>query len=498
MKSTFSEYYRLSEDEIKALWDDCLFIVDANVLLNLYRYPEGPRGELVNTLTQVRDRIWMPFQAAFEYQKNRLVVVAEQKKAFDTIHSKLQSYINDIKNLFTARHPLIEPGSLVDDLEKLVAAYLEKLQPLSDKQPAIHEDDSIRDAIDELLKDKIGPEPSTDQLKSACEEGIIRYGKKIPPGFKDEKKGEQINFRGLEYEAKYGDLILWLQIIEKAKEDSVKSIVFITNDTKEDWWQILSGENVGPLPALKEELRRKSGVDAFHMFTTESFLRASKKFMKSQISADAIEQVAVIDEAVKKAQDWREGFIPNDFRPTGYLIRFDQNLPSADLRAAMMIFNRSIRAIMPAEAHSIFAHDASIELVDLDGSYASAIERAVIDALGIVGFDTLTEERTRRVIRRARLSPENEGLNGFTSYKFDIAVDGPDDVSRLRTKNWIKMVLPKIMQEEPFQGASFSVSVTSDGITFAPNTSLSPRVAQDLRKRLNEMDGVAAVRMRVF
>ena len=34
----------------------------------------------------------------------------------------------------------------------------------------------------------------------------------------------------------YGDLILWFQIIDYAKEKKCP-IIFVTNDVKEDWWQ---------------------------------------------------------------------------------------------------------------------------------------------------------------------------------------------------------------------------------------------------------------------
>ena len=34
MKSSFAEYYKLSDAELTALLAECMFVVDANVLLN--------------------------------------------------------------------------------------------------------------------------------------------------------------------------------------------------------------------------------------------------------------------------------------------------------------------------------------------------------------------------------------------------------------------------------------------------------------------------------
>lgn len=38
MRSMFPGQFRLNDDGFAALWSNCIFAVDANVLLNLYRY----------------------------------------------------------------------------------------------------------------------------------------------------------------------------------------------------------------------------------------------------------------------------------------------------------------------------------------------------------------------------------------------------------------------------------------------------------------------------
>ncbi|WP_457586657.1 PIN-like domain-containing protein [Ensifer canadensis] len=196
MKSTFSEFYKATDDELKALWKESLFVIDANVVLNLYRYPGTVRDDLLKALHKVADRLWMPFQAAFEYQRKRLDVIADQKKAFDTIKNELTGSVSKMQALFSARHPLIEQGSLVEDVKKLVNEYIEKLQPLSDQQPAVHENDKIREEIDKLLNGRVGPEPSKEAVETICANGHDRYERKVPPGFMDIKKEEVQHFRG--------------------------------------------------------------------------------------------------------------------------------------------------------------------------------------------------------------------------------------------------------------------------------------------------------------
>lgn len=40
MKKTFPRLFKLSDRKIEELWQNAVFVFDANVLLNLYRYPE--------------------------------------------------------------------------------------------------------------------------------------------------------------------------------------------------------------------------------------------------------------------------------------------------------------------------------------------------------------------------------------------------------------------------------------------------------------------------
>jgi hypothetical protein len=85
MKKTFPGFYRPTPTEFSKLWQECIFTIDANVLLNLYRYSSRARGELIEILNQISDRLWVPHQAAFEYQSRRLDVISSQAEAYQKI-----------------------------------------------------------------------------------------------------------------------------------------------------------------------------------------------------------------------------------------------------------------------------------------------------------------------------------------------------------------------------------------------------------------------------
>lgn len=46
MRTMFPGHFRPNEEDFQALWADCMFAVDANVLLNLYRYSPDTRAAL--------------------------------------------------------------------------------------------------------------------------------------------------------------------------------------------------------------------------------------------------------------------------------------------------------------------------------------------------------------------------------------------------------------------------------------------------------------------
>ncbi len=47
MREKFVAYYQPTGQEFSELWEKCLFVIDTNVLLNLYRFPEQARNDFL-------------------------------------------------------------------------------------------------------------------------------------------------------------------------------------------------------------------------------------------------------------------------------------------------------------------------------------------------------------------------------------------------------------------------------------------------------------------
>src|SRR5262249_24633967 len=105
MPNLFPGYYRPTEEEFSALWQECVFAFDANVLLNVYRYSQATRERFLEILDRLRERIWLPYQAALEYQENRLRVLSAQYDPYESIPQQLRTLHNELRKKYP-RHPV--------------------------------------------------------------------------------------------------------------------------------------------------------------------------------------------------------------------------------------------------------------------------------------------------------------------------------------------------------------------------------------------------------
>lgn len=103
---------------------------------------------------------------------------------------------------------------------------------------------------------------------------------KIPPGFKDNSKN--IN--------KYGDLIIWKELIKKAKFEN-KSFILIIDDLKEDWWLRLQGKTISPRQELSQELYNDT-QQLFYLYTPDRFLEFAGK--SENVKQETINEVREI------------------------------------------------------------------------------------------------------------------------------------------------------------------------------------------------------------
>ena len=298
MKEIFSGFYRFSDDDYSILWKECLFVLDASFLCGLYRLPTSASDELLSVLSNVTDRIWVPHYAALEFQRNRLHIIADQKKKFSEVRAVFAdarvAFKNGLSKLgLKKRHSLIQQEVFEQKITELLESFEKDLADQESKQIDVHDPDPLLQKIDDLLNGKIGSPPANQaELDKLYDEAETRYANRTPPGYADSPKARDeepiFTFGGIVYQRQYGDLVVWKQLLAQAKVGNSKSVILLTNDVKEDWLWRIGGKTIGPRPELRDEIHRLSEVDRFHIYTSEQFLRSSQQYLKVEVSESSL------------------------------------------------------------------------------------------------------------------------------------------------------------------------------------------------------------------
>ncbi|UMR33684.1 PIN domain-containing protein [Paenibacillus polymyxa] len=297
MKDIFPMYYAPANEEFDEMWKESIIVFDANVLLNLYRYSIKTSDLILDIMDRLSDRLWIPYQVALEYQANRQKVIYEQKEAYTQVKNvvckEFEEMIDHLSiglKKYYKRHPIIETANITTKIENLKSEVIQELEEQELKHPNYNEDDKIRSFIDKHFDGKIGTPYSETELSEIYREGEQRYKSKRPPGYKDmsEKKDQRRFHKGLIIESQYGDLIVWKQILDMAQQKN-KSVILITDDNKEDWWQRESGKTIGPRVELTDEFTQFT-KQKFYMYESYKFIEYAQNFLNQQVDKEAIRE----------------------------------------------------------------------------------------------------------------------------------------------------------------------------------------------------------------
>ena len=311
MKNLFYGYYRPTPEEFADLWADCWFVLDANALLNFYRYSPETNKIFFEVLSRVSERLWIPHQVGLEYQENRLAEILRQKNIYEEIREKLSTTQNELQALLSKEHSSINVKSLSKKISSTFDSIRQQLEKHEPEHPNLLNEDTIRNSVTQLLDQKVGLPYAKDRLDEIYKIGEKRYAHDIPPGFRDKSKKESKAYGDLVIESKYGDLIIWFQMIDKAKQTQ-KPIVFITDDAKEDWWWEKSGQKIGPRAELITEMKQQANV-SYYMYAPNQFIAFAKDYLGITVKQAVIDEVRDVTES---KSDWKSEVI-EAFRSLG-------------------------------------------------------------------------------------------------------------------------------------------------------------------------------------
>lgn len=299
-------YFDYTQEEYKQIWETATFVFDTSSLLNLYKYKEETRDEFFKTLDKIKDRLWIPHHIALEFNKNRLTVISNEignfSKIIKTI-SGLESHLaSNINSLSLKKTHKIDTDKIYEQIKSLAEKINKDLESQLEKEIKLKGKDPIRDKIFELFDGKVGSRPTEQKAINELEkEAERRFKLEIAPGFGDSNKDELCFDKGLQYQKKYSDYIIWQQILDNAKNIESKNLIFVTGDSKKgDWFLTIEarGERaIQPKPEILDEALNVGGLDNFLMYDTEDFITYAGQYLNLNISQKVIEEVSNINKS---------------------------------------------------------------------------------------------------------------------------------------------------------------------------------------------------------
>lgn len=276
-----------------------LIILDTNVLLELYRQPANISLDVINALKEIQNNIYVPRQVYDEYLNNYHKTCGDEKKKYKKVTKELSDSLKTLQDDITKKigeyrkHNYTDISKLQNDLNEKIKDTQNIITNFEKSHHAeiqlnidFLENDKVKEFVDLLHNQgNIGKKIPFSKKLLLLQEGQIRYDNLIPPGFRDSAKVG---------EAKYGDLFVWKDIITIAKEKNT-NIIFVCNDTKEDWWEKNKNIPIDLRQELNEEFKETNPSLSVHFLTLDKFFSYLAEELKLGKSKSALQLSALDD-----------------------------------------------------------------------------------------------------------------------------------------------------------------------------------------------------------
>ena len=276
-----------------------IIVLDTTVLLELYRQPANISLDVISALKRILTNIYIPRQVYEEYLKNYHKICGDEKKKYKKVTKELSESLKKLQNDIAKKVGEYRKHNYTD-ISKLQNNLNEKIKDtqniITEFEKSHHaeiqlninflQNDKVKEFVDLLLNQgSIGQKIPFSKKILLLQEGQVRYDNLIPPGFHDSAKNG---------EAKYGDLFVWKDIITIAKEKNT-NIIFVCNDTKEDWWEKNKDTPIDLRQELNEEFKETNPSLSIHFLTLDKFFSYLAEELKLGKSKSALQLSALDD-----------------------------------------------------------------------------------------------------------------------------------------------------------------------------------------------------------
>lgn len=317
IKELFPEFHQedLSENDLE-LSKKNLIVIDTNYLLDILRLPIEQSEQYITALEKMKNNIYIPYLVALEFHFNKIGVKKGIQQEINNYRTNFKNkYINDFVDNITNVSKITFLDIKKDEFNKEINNSIEemsnKLMNIFDhfiEDYSSIDNEGLYKRLLTIIERCIGEKYTQSWINKVEEYGEIRYAEKKAPGFNDAEKTDFKEYSGIKYQEKYGDLIIWEDVKEYAKNEEISGdkVIFVTNDgqsdNKKDLYYSVSGMTVGPRINLMDELTQTANkklyiiknqsfvkyVNNLSAAEYEKFDKASDKLYKMKFKNDSI------------------------------------------------------------------------------------------------------------------------------------------------------------------------------------------------------------------
>lgn len=244
-KKIFEKEFR-SVDQLK---DDCIYMIDTNVLLLPYTVGSKELTEIerVYSLLLKEDKLYISAQVAKEFAKNRPKKLEEMVKSLSDYASKLKDLEMPKYPMFGQLPDYVKIAGQEEQCNQLIKEYKNTITKITEYIKKLNWNDQVSIIYSSLFKANfiIDNEWKYDDIKKEIEE---RLKFNLPPAYKDKGKDD----------GGIGDYVIWKDILKMGAEKQ-NNIIFVTGNEKADWFHQSMGAKIYPRYELLHEFKEFTG-----------------------------------------------------------------------------------------------------------------------------------------------------------------------------------------------------------------------------------------------
>lgn len=230
--------------------------LDANVLLYFYKVSNKVKQNFIDFLNKNIDDIFITEHVKNEYLKSRVKVINnDYLNVLKDTPDDLQKNLNILSSFITSNKAMLNDyGDIYDDLKEIEGNLLNAHKKLTseikqdlERNKNIKYNDPLLDVYSNITVINNISDKEASFIKGKYDE--LKNNSSVTfPGMADDKKTNNHD----------GDFIIFHELMKYMKENDT-SIIFLTNDIKEDWFYIDSQKKKSPQISYIEATYNNTG-----------------------------------------------------------------------------------------------------------------------------------------------------------------------------------------------------------------------------------------------